>query len=244
MPEVRKPTLYLCGAGNAEGVRLALTTNRIFGRWDRIVLLDDDASKHGTTILGVEIVGGFGVLEGLRPDDAELVNMVARTTPRRWRVHQKLRGSNLPFASLIHPTVERDGADVGESVVVYQHATLGPLTTLGMDSVVFMGAVVGHGSRLGRGCVLAPNAVINARVEVGEGVYVGTNATVLPEATVGAWATIAAGSSVMIDVPPGATVMGVPAKVIIKRNAEAEELFAAPATDARSALIQPAYQTS
>ena len=50
-------TLYLCGAGNPEGVRLALTLNTVHKRWARIVLLDDDPSRHGQQILGVEIAG-------------------------------------------------------------------------------------------------------------------------------------------------------------------------------------------
>jgi len=40
-------TLYLCGAGNPEGVRLARKINRARCRWDRIVVLDDDPSKLG-----------------------------------------------------------------------------------------------------------------------------------------------------------------------------------------------------
>ena len=56
-------TLYLCGAGNPEGVRLALVVNHVEKRWDRVVLLDDDLSKHGSLVLGVEIVGPFAALE-------------------------------------------------------------------------------------------------------------------------------------------------------------------------------------
>ena len=56
-------TLYLCGAGNSEGVRLALTINEKRGRWNQIVLLDDDPSKQGKFILGVEVVGPFKMLE-------------------------------------------------------------------------------------------------------------------------------------------------------------------------------------
>ena len=49
-------TLYLCGAGNPEGVRLALNINKAQNRWDQIVILDDDHSKHGQSIVGVGIV--------------------------------------------------------------------------------------------------------------------------------------------------------------------------------------------
>ena len=56
-------TLYLCGAGNPEGVRLARKINRARGRWDRIVVLDDDPCKLGQSTLGVEVAGPFCLLE-------------------------------------------------------------------------------------------------------------------------------------------------------------------------------------
>jgi len=49
--------LYLCGAGNSEGVRLAQQINARHPRWDHIVLLDDDPAKLGSERLGVPVVG-------------------------------------------------------------------------------------------------------------------------------------------------------------------------------------------
>lgn len=210
--------LYLCGAGNPEAVRLALRINQHQTRWEDIILLDDDAAKHGQSILGVTIAGRFAMLEQAEAQSAEVANLVARTTAKRWSARLKIEEYNLPFAPLIHPTVDLMGAEFGRDAIVYQHATIGAQASVGEASVVFMGAVVGHESRLDRCCIVASNAVINARVQVGEGVYVGTNATILPDVTVGPWATIAAGSVVMRDVPAGATVMGIPAKVLMKLN--------------------------
>ncbi len=81
--------------------------------------------------------------------------------------------------------------------------------------MVFAAAIVGHGCRLGRCCILAPGAVVNARVELGDGVYVGTNASILPDLKIGPGATIGANSAVVQDVPAGATVMGVPAQLLM-----------------------------
>ena len=65
-----KSTLYLCGAGNPEGVRLALRINEKDSRWEKILVLDDDSSKHGKSILGVEIAGPFEMLEQRSIDQA------------------------------------------------------------------------------------------------------------------------------------------------------------------------------
>ncbi|MBI4602351.1 MAG: hypothetical protein HY721_10365 [Planctomycetes bacterium] len=207
-------TLYLCGAGNPEGVRLALAVNRMEGRWDELVLLDDDPAKHGRSVLGVRVAGPFEALRGAARGGAEAVNMVARTTRKRAAARSRIAGFGHPFASLVDPRVDIAGAELGAELTVYEDSTVCPGVALGDATVVFMRAIAGHGSRVGRGCVIGPGAVLNARVELGDGVYVGSNATILPEIKVGSWATVGAGSVVVQDVPEGATVFGVPAQVL------------------------------
>ena len=68
-------TLYLCGAGNSEGVRLAQSINETEERWDRLVLLDDDSSKHGLSMLGVEVTGPISTLDSASPGDSEVAHL-------------------------------------------------------------------------------------------------------------------------------------------------------------------------
>jgi sugar O-acyltransferase (sialic acid O-acetyltransferase NeuD family) len=207
-------TLFLCGAGNSEGVRLAQLVNRRASRWDRIALLDDDPAKLGMRRLGVEVVGPIAMLHDVDPTESEAANLVARATRGRHAVRERIVASGVPIASLVHPDVELEGVTLAPDVVVYRHVTLGPEASLADGACVFMGAVVGHESRVGACCVVAPNAVLNARVVLEEGAYVGSNASILPELTVGAWATVGAGSTVIGDVPRGASAVGVPAEVL------------------------------
>jgi sugar O-acyltransferase (sialic acid O-acetyltransferase NeuD family) len=208
-------TLYLCGAGNPEGVRLALTINRTQSRWDRIILLDDDPSKQGQSILGVEIAGPFNALEQADAATDEVSNLVARTTRGRQSALLKIQAYGLPFAQLIHPGVDIMGVGLGRDITVYQDGLLFTNATVGEGSVVLARAIVGHGCHVDQCCVIGPGAVINARVELGDGVYFGTNASILPDLKIGPWATIGANSAVVQDVPAGATVMGVPAEILI-----------------------------
>lgn len=207
-------TLYLCGASNPEGVRLALRVDEAEERWDRIVLVDDDSALHGESVLGVPVVGPFSVLEDADPAVDEAVNLIARTAPRRVAAGERIESFGLRLTGLIHPGVDTDGADLAPDVIVYPRATIGPHISVGAGSVVFMGAIVGHGSRVGSHCVIAPNAVVNARVDVGDRVYIGTNASVLPDLRIGEDATVAANSAVMGHVRAGTTMIGVPAKVL------------------------------
>ena len=204
-------TLFMCGAGNSEGVRLAMVCNAHQRRWDNILVLDDDPGRQGQDLIGVPIVGGFDALADANPDTDQVVNLVARTTAGRAAARNKIASYAIPFTSLVHPGVDIFYAELADDVTVYHNTTIGPESRLGMGAVVFMGAILGHESHAAEGCVLAANSVLNARVKLGKRVYVGTNSTILPEIEVGDDATIAAGSSVIRNIEAGDTVIGVPA---------------------------------
>lgn len=210
-------TLYLCGAGNAEGVRLAMVVNRAAKKWDRFLVLDDDPSRHGQELLGAEIAGGISeMLANADPATDNVVNLVGRTTSGRSAVRKKILESGVPFAPLIHPRVETLGVTFGgDDVMIYENATLCGGSTIGEGSVVFMNAVVGHGATVKECAVVGPGAVLNARVVLCDRAYFGTNASILPDLTIGEEATVGANSAVMENVPAGASALGVPAQLLM-----------------------------
>ena len=236
---MRRKCLYLCGAGNSEGVRLALNLNDRQDRWSHIALLDDDPAKLGRDLLGVRVEGPTSRLSEVDPEQTELVNLVARTTQRRHAVEERLRSYGAPFATLVHPNVDLRGATLEAGVTVYENAIIAPEAQVAGGSVIFMGAVVGHESRVGRCCVLAAGSVLNARVVLEDRVYVGTNAAVLPELRVGEDATIGACSSVISNVPAGATAIGVPAELVSRRALAATPAHAASTHGFEDSRSQP-----
>lgn len=206
-------TLFLCGSTNGEGVRLARHVQLATGRWDRLVLLDDDAKRWGEQVVDVPIVGAFTELARARPGD-EVVNLVTRTTRGRTTAGARIASFGVPVTSLVAPDVDTLGVELAEGVTIYPQAMVGAGSSVGAGSVVLMRAIVGHGAKVAEDCVVAAGAVLNARVELAPRVYVGTNASVLPDVRVGADVTIGANTSVIDDVPDGATVVGVPGQVV------------------------------
>lgn len=95
-----------------------------------------------------------------------------------------------------------------------------------------MGIVIGETSEIGDDCLLYKGVVLGGTTlekkkrhpTLGNRVIVGSNATILGAITIGDGARIGSGSVVVKPVPPGATVVGVPGRVIESPTPEKEEL--------------------
>ena len=85
------------------------------------------------------------------------------------------------------------------------------------------GVHINPGAVIGRNCNLAHRITIGASAMgrsgipvIGDDVYIGTGAVLVGKIRVGSGAKIAANTLVMTNVPEGATVMGVPGRIIMR----------------------------
>jgi serine O-acetyltransferase len=111
----------------------------------------------------------------------------------------------------IHP-----GANIGRRVFI-DHGmgvVIGETSEIGDDSLIYKGVVLG-GTNLEKG---------KRHPTLGKNVVVGSNACILGPIKIGDGARIGSGSVVVKDVPMGATVVGVPGKIVEKKTAEKLEL--------------------
>jgi len=101
----------------------------------------------------------------------------------------------------IHP-----GAKIGRRVFIDHGAgvVIGETTEIGDDALMYQGVVLG-GTTLKKG---------KRHPTIGDNVVMGTGAVVLGNITVGSGARIGSGSVVINSVPPGATVVGIPGRVV------------------------------
>jgi UDP-2-acetamido-3-amino-2,3-dideoxy-glucuronate N-acetyltransferase len=132
------------------------------------------------------------------------------------------------------------GAIAGDQSHVRERATIGVGSVVGRGSAIDNDVSVGKGVRIQSNCYLTSRTVIEDHVFVGPGVTttndntmarqpldapmqaprleracrIGGGVVLCPGVRIGAEAYVAAGSVVAGDVPPGAVVMGVPARQV------------------------------
>ena len=73
---------------------------------------------------------------------------------------------------------------------------------------------VDHDCQIGSHVHLAPGVTVCGNVKIGDSVHVGSGATIIQGIIVGPRCLIGAGTLVRSNVPAGATVIGVPGRII------------------------------
>jgi acetyltransferase EpsM len=119
------------------------------------------------------------------------------------------------FQSLIHPTATLSpSCRIADGTVVFHQAILQADTRIGRHAIINTAASIDHDGSIGDFAHISPNATLCGNVTVGVGAQVGAGAVVLPGIKIGDWAVVGAGAVVTKHVPPGATVVGNPARIV------------------------------
>lgn len=110
--------------------------------------------------------------------------------------------------------------EIGEDVVIREHATMNPgtvagggLTRVGDRGFFMIGAHVAHDCKVGDGVILANNATLGGHVEVGDGAFLGGLCGIHQFCRIGAYAFIGGCAAVVADVIPYGSAYGNHAKL-------------------------------
>jgi sugar O-acyltransferase (sialic acid O-acetyltransferase NeuD family) len=103
--------------------------------------------------------------------------------------------------------------------MIAANATLNPLVEIGRGVICNTSTSIDHECRIGDFTHIAPGAVLCGNVIVGRSSFIGANSVIRQGIHIGNNVTIGAGTVVVKDIPDGATVVGNPAKNLVKRPA-------------------------
>jgi sugar O-acyltransferase (sialic acid O-acetyltransferase NeuD family) len=207
--------IYGAGGFGREVAWLAQSCSSRQAQYEVVCFVDDDNEMSGSVINDIPVI----TLEGtrVRYPDARLVSGIGSPQTRQLLM-EKGAAAGFGFATLIHPNVEHsEWIEFGPGTVVCAGNVLTTNIVIGQHVQINLDCTIGHDVVLGDYATLAPGVHVSGWVHVGDRVYIGTGATIIngtqeKPLVIGDDVVVGAGACVVRSVPPGLTVVGVPAK--------------------------------
>lgn len=182
-----------------------------------VAFLDADTSLVGSSVCDVPVLGTIHHASKIKKVRAAIVAIGDNRA--RYSYSQYLRDEGIELINAIHPRATISAsAKLGVNVVVAAGAAICADATVGDSVICNTSCVIDHECEIGEAAHICPAVALGGRVRVGASAFIGIGAKVIQCMTIGEHATIGAGAVVIEDVPPGATAVGIPARVI-KSNA-------------------------
>jgi len=178
-----------------------------------LVFIDDGQSAR--VVNGQEVLSWSAFCS--RQDKGKAVSIAVAASQTREALANKCDAAGIPLITARAASVVQM-----DDVVIQDGACLSPFVTL--TSNIRIGrcfhanlySYVEHDCVIGDFVTFGPGAKVNGNVSIGDHAYIGSGAVIRQGLEIGAYATVGMGAVVTRDVPPGQTVIGNPAKPMIK----------------------------
>jgi len=207
--------LLIVGAGGHG--RVAADCADCSKEWDSIAFLDDRWPDL-TSNLDWPVIGTLKTLPDiLAPNDHLFVAIGDGAS--RMRILRELKASGRQIATIIHPrAVVSSRAKIGAGTLVVAGAVVNVGTRTGEGCIINTGATVDHDCQLAAGVHICPGAHVAGTCTIGEESWVGVGASVRQGIRLGARVLIGAGAAVVSDFSDGEAGLGVPARVVKRKD--------------------------
>ncbi len=207
--------IVLLGAGGH--AQVVFDTLKLCGDAIQVIaVLDDAPHLWGQLFQGHVIDGPLAKLAQLPVDGAFVAIGDNRA---RQRASAIVRAAGVPLINALHPrAVIAADAILGSGIAAFANVVVNPGARIADAVILNTACTVDHHGQIGAHAHIAPGAHLAGGVRVGEGALIGIGAAVIPQILIGKWATIGAGSVVVRDVPDHATVVGVPARILKRKD--------------------------
>lgn len=135
----------------------------------------------------------------------------------RRKLQARLDRAGAILATVIHPAaIVSPYANLGAGGFAAAGAVINAGADIGRSAILNTGCSVDHDARLGDLCQVGPGARLTGGASCGDCVVIGAGAVILPKITLGPGAVVGAGAIVIDDAPANATLVGNPARIVLK----------------------------
>ncbi len=179
--------------------------------------LDDNPNEWNLKIHGVPVLGAISKLSILKEEmNVEAVYCPLGNNRLRVKFLEMAKELGYDTPSYIHPSVTiSDNVTIGKGVYILLGTNIMPETRIEDYVMISMGVNIAHHNVLSKGTFLSTGCNFGASILAKPYTYCGIGSTIMTGLTeLGTDCLIGAGAVVIKDVPDGAVVAGVPAKVI------------------------------
>ncbi|MCI0703395.1 MAG: acetyltransferase [Planctomycetia bacterium] len=212
-----QPLVILGTGGNALDILDVIEAiNRVTPTWDLIGFLDDSRAVGSRFETGA-ILGGLR--DATQHTGCLFINAIGSDKSYRKRpdILAQTRLNREQFATLVHPlSAISPRAMIGPGTCVNPGVVVAGKVEIGAHVWLGSGCVIGHDTVIEDCVMIAPRAVLSGSVRVGLSAYIGAGASVRQRVTIGERALVGLGSVVIADVAPATTVVGNPARILVR----------------------------
>lgn len=172
-----------------------------------------DAPVRTKELMGVRIIDD---LRGMHGWHFIVAVGDPRTREKLWR--EAVDHGLIPCDPIIHPSaVVGMDCKIGAGSIICPMAVVTANVRIGRAFILNLAATIGHDCRVDDFVTVSPGANVSGNVWLCDYAYIGTNSAIREKIHVDVAAVVGMGAIVVKDVPRGVTVVGNPAKEMVRR---------------------------
>jgi len=174
-------------------------------------VVDSQYGQPGTLVNDKPILGDFSWIE--QNPGVHLICGVGSPRDRR-KLVIRAQEYGATFCTLIHPhAVIPPRIEVGHGTAIAAGSIFTNRIRIGNHVHINLATTISHDCILEDFVTVSPGVHCSGNVTLNEGCFIGMGTNIIEKLNVGHWSTVGAGSTIIMDVPNNATVLGVPGKV-------------------------------
>lgn len=178
----------------------------------------DDFAKKGETITNHVVLGNTEDVENYYKRgnfDCLMIGIGYKHMRLRCDLYVRFKESNIPFATIVHPSCIVDkNVVIGEGTVIYPGCILDSGVRIGENVLLNVGCCIAHDTTIASHSFLSPRVAIAGFTCIGERNILGINCTIIDNITTVDAVQIGGGGLVIKDVANSGLYVGAPVKFV------------------------------